>query len=104
MPALRRPPTCQISDPTMSACFPLPHVLRQYHARAKGLPDRKQLLISLSTFSRLCLIILAGVPFFPSSAFAISSPVGESSVNPIDRLRSCETGVSANMAAYAAAT
>lgn len=88
----------------MPACFPLPHILRQYHARAKGLPDWRQLLISSSTFSRLCVVILGGAPFLSSRAFATSSPVGESSVRQIDRLHSCEIGVSAKMAAYAAAT
>lgn len=88
----------------MLACFPLPHILRQYHGRAKGLPDCKQLFISLLTFSRLCTMVLGGAAFFSSSAFAISSPVGESSVKQIERFRSCEIGVAANMEAYAAAT
>lgn len=45
-----------------------------------------------------------GPPFFSSRALAISPPVGESSVKRNDRLRSCEIGVAAKMAAYAAAT
>lgn len=50
------------------------------------------------------MIISGGAPFLSSSASAISSPVGESSVRRMDRLHSCEVGVSAKMAAYAAAT
>lgn len=49
-------------------------------------------------------MISGGAPFLSSSAFAISSPVGQSSVKQIDRLHSCEIGVSAKMAAYPAAT
>lgn len=88
MPTLRWPSTSHTSDPSMPTCVPLPHILRQYQAKAEGLPERKQSLITPSTLSRLCTMTSGGAPCFSSRAFAISPPVGESSVKRNDRSRS----------------